>query len=100
MKRFLKYGLLLLIFVGFLASSLELDAKECKQNYNTENHTFICSQSDTHQTSHADIATALPVYFHLFIIGEKFSGKAHTYPFGADPDPPQRLYLRYLVLLI
>jgi len=99
-KRFLKYSLLLLAFMGFLTSMLELDAKECKQNYHTENHTFICSESDSHQISHLEIADALPGYVYSFPFSKTLSEQGHTYPFAAEPDPPERLYLRYSVLLI
>ena len=100
MKKFLKYSLLLLTFIGFLASSLELDGKECKQNYNKETHIYFSSKPDTSQTSHLEIAAALPAYILSLWFADQVLQPADTCYSIADPNPPERLYLRYSVLLI
>lgn len=100
MKKFLKYSVLLLTLIGFLASALELDTKECKQNYNKETHTYFSSKPDTAQTSHLEIAAALPAYILSLWFADRVSQPADTYYSIADPDPPERLYLRNSVFLI
>lgn len=100
MKRKLLILILLLTGIGYLFSVLELDSKECSQNYSKETHTYICSKSDTHHGFHIDFTPAVLTSYHPFRFAEAFSRQIYVYHFAADPHPPERLYLRHLVLLI
>lgn len=100
LKRFLKYGLLLLTIVGYLTSIMEFDEEECKQNYNKETHIYNNSKPFAHQFSHQAIAVALPVYVLSSWLVKHFLPQTNLRHFAAEPDPPARLYLRYSIFLI
>lgn len=68
MKMSRSLQILALFFLGiFVAPALELDEKECQQNYQQENHTYICAPSEQGKTLQAEAANDLtPAGFHTF----------------------------------
>ena len=99
-SQFLKYGLLLMILFCYLTSAVELDVKESKQNYEKENHSFICSTSDTYQFSHLEVAAVLPAFILSYWFGEQVLQQTYTRLSATELHPPERLYLRYSVFII
>ena len=100
-KGFLKYILLVFAVPLLLSSALELDNKERKQNYENENHSFICSAIETYQFTYLEVAPDLPA-FDIFCWSSEQVVLQKTYNWlsTTEPDPPGRLYLRNSVFLI
>ena len=100
MKGLLQYILLILAGCLYLTPALELDSKECKQNYEKENHSSICLKSDTHQFSNLEVAAALPAYILSCRFAERVLQQTYTWHPVAELDPRERLYLHHSVFLI
>ena len=100
MKGLLQYILLILAGCLYLTPALELDSKECKQNYAKENHFSICLTSDTYQFSNLEVAAALPAYILSCRFAEQILQQTYTLLSAVEPDPPERLYLHHSVFLI
>ena len=100
-KSFFKYCLILLTLVGFAASTFELDKEEFKQNFKKEDHTYITSSNSV--TAHdfkIDHPAALPVNLISLLVEERFVQQTSSFTLFPDPDPPERLYIRYSVFRI
>lgn len=101
MKGLLKYSLILLTLIGFIASAVELNKEEFKQNFKKENHTYITTaKSGVGHNYHLDHPVALPENPIRIVAEEKFIQQLQAFTFFTDPDPPERLYIRYSVFRI
>ena len=101
MIKIFKYGILLLTLICYMASVMELDSNECKQNFSKEDH--ACFSTENNCVSiilHSTLYPALLPYQHAITSLQKLSQQSQTYSLLSDPDPPDKLYLRHLVLLI
>ena len=84
-----------------MASVMELDCNECKQNFSKEDRACISAENNCvsimlHSTLHPDL---LP-FQHTITFLKRLSQQSQTYCLLLAPDPPDKLYLRHLVLLI
>jgi hypothetical protein len=101
LKSFLKYPLLLLTFIGFMASSFELNKEEYKHNFKKEDHTYIVSlKSGIAHDFKIEHPAALPVNFISLLVEERFVQQTPSFNLFTDPDPPERLYIRNSVFRI
>ena len=97
----LKFILLLLTTICYFNSAFEWDSKECKQNYQNENHYYISSfKSVDNSVFHFDTPTDLPTsYIDLLLRCDPTTVSGQPF-FYSDHKPPDKIYLRQHSLLI
>lgn len=105
MKMSRSLQILALFFLGiFVAPALELDEKECQQNYQQENHTYICAPSEQGKALQAEAANDLtPAGFHTFFHTYfKITAVASNHLMQSDGAlfKPRKIFLYHSVLLI
>jgi len=101
-KRILQIFLMLLAGYAYLASTMEMDRSECKKNYDSEQQYKIAALDADHGALPVSLPFDLPVFFRVcFAVSPTMttSGIAslRVIPF---PEPPDRLFIRYSLLLI
>ena len=101
MAHRLKYILLLLTSFCYFATVFEWDNKECKQNYEKENHCYVSSiKSADNYVFHFDTPTDLPPTCIDFSVRCDLATKSVQPFFGTDHNPPDKIFLRHRALLI
>lgn len=84
-----------------MASAFELDKEEYKHNFKKEDHTYnVSSKSGIAHNFKIDLPAALPVNFISLLVEERFVQQTSSFTLFTDPDPPERLYIRYSVFRI
>lgn len=101
MRQRIKFILLLITSICYFNSVFEWDSKERKQNYEKESHSYITCVK-TVDTSASHFAT--PIELEIFFVNVQpvyfVSAKPHAFSSLKSDDPPDKLYLLYLSLLI
>lgn len=101
MRRKLLTIILLLTGFIYLFSVLELDSKECKQNYTKENHTYFSYTNTTDNFNFHSVKTLiLPVSFSNNYFQCCFDPVIVKIPQYTVHSPPEKIFLRYLSLRI
>lgn len=91
----------LLTGFGYVLQSLELDSKECKQNYGDENHFVIISTDNAvNITFHFDKTFETLIAYNQFVFHAELYTQALPLSFLKEPSLPDKIYLRQLSLLI
>ena len=84
-----------------MASAFEVDKEEYKHNFKKEDHTYIVSlKSGVAHDFKIDHPASLPVNFIILLVEERFVQQTSSFNRFTDPDPPERLYIRYSVFRI
>ncbi len=101
MKGFLKYVFFLMLLCSYTATSFEVNDKECKQNYGKEIHTYIKASEATNVSSvHTEKIVELFTSFYDLLFPQHNSEQTFFCSVSIEPDPPNKIYLRYRSLLI
>jgi len=93
---------MLLAGYAYLASALEIDRSECKKNYDSEQQYKIAALDADHGALPVSLPFDLPVFFRVcFAVSPTMTTSGivslQVIPF---PDPPNKLFIRYSLLLI
>lgn len=96
--------ILVLFFLGiFVAPVLELDEKECKENYQKENHTYICASSEQGKALQVKENEVTPACCHTFF-ASYFENTVVAFNNLMQSDgalfKPRKIFLYHSVLLI
>lgn len=101
MKR--KLLIFLLLFAGYtyLASAVEMDRDECKKNFDSEQQYKIATLNVDHSGLQVVLALVIAVIFRVnFALSPIKMVRAISLPGIPFPDPPDKLFIRYSILLI
>lgn len=100
-RRRLNFILLLLTSLCYFTFVFEWESKECKQNYAKENHSYIsCVKTVDNFASHFDTPLELQTFFSFIQSALFVPAKPLLYYCFNGDDPPDKLYLLHLSLLI
>ena len=100
-KRKLLIFILLLAGYAYLASALEMDRDECKKNFDSEQQYKIATLNADHSDLQVVLAFDIPVFFRVnFTLSSIKMVRAISLPVIQFPDPPDKLFIRYSLLLI
>ena len=84
-----------------MASAFELNTEEYKHNFKKEDHTYnVSSKPGIAYDFKIDHPAALAVNFISLLVEERFVQQTSSFNLFTDPDPPERLYIRYSVFRI
>ena len=84
-----------------MASAFELNKEEYKHNFKNEDHTYnVSSKPGIAHDFKIDHPAALAVNFISLLVQESFVQQTSSFNLFTDPDPPERLYIRYSVFRI
>ncbi len=101
MKIIISKILLLFIGICFVSSILELEGKECKQNYDKEQHSFISSDKSTSINSIKIIKEVAIIKPILSFLTEAYFFDYQAAKINAPPPKSQqRLFIKNSSLLI